>query len=595
MLREAAVVAGPCTKIRKRCALSSSGASSEPQRRRRNLRLKRGVRLLGHRRGGSAGASPRSSRRRMSESSWNRRHRRLGDVETRSSSAASARKLVSALWQLNKGGAFEEGEVGWDAAAARRSSDHRRRASVEFSKMSRRKNKALNDDGERSWHNGHSHGQWFSDVMSNGGTTEVHTCPQGLTSPWPVDRMAQLQDLYNSLTASNELIRVLANVCAPGGLNPTAASLLTALHSELDAARARARQLYREHRRGGEDKSAEHLQEQLADEMRAWKSRHREKAGAYVRLVTSELEGERRSRRRAERASKKLGEALAEAESSLRAATRELERERASRERLEKVCDELASGGDAADEELRRDTESAREELEREREMLQLADELREERVRMKLAEARLQFEEKNAVVDQLRQELEAFLGTNKDSQESPADEHRHVVNDDHCLQLVLASELGVEGIDRVAVDKNDDDSEGSDIELNMDSNKDYSWRYSTASKRTTAKNAASPSSRHGSFSDRGTECGAGTFGRRYEGMGEEEEPEGEWDEGCSDDRTSTKDMDEDEERYEAIKNLREQMLAGHGFVFLSQGGADAERDHHRHGLICQIDEGGLW
>ena len=46
----------------------------------------------------------------MSESSWNR-HCRHGhaDVETRS--AASARKLVSALWQLNKGDAAFEEEV----------------------------------------------------------------------------------------------------------------------------------------------------------------------------------------------------------------------------------------------------------------------------------------------------------------------------------------------------------------------------------------------------------------------------------------------------------------------------------------------------
>ena len=124
-------------------------------------------------------------------------------------SAASARKLVSALWQLNKGdeGVFEEEEeeIGWDAAAARRCSDHRRSASLEvsapspchrllvfcgdrswshphpdidslvqFSKISRRKSKTMkNDEEQRSWHNGHAHGQWFSDVMSNGGTVEV--------------------------------------------------------------------------------------------------------------------------------------------------------------------------------------------------------------------------------------------------------------------------------------------------------------------------------------------------------------------------------------------------------------------------------------
>lgn len=549
----------------------------------------------------------------MSEPSpWNRHYRHGGDVEV-ARSTASARKLVSALWQLNgdkSRGAFKEGEgeVGWDATAAHRGSDHRRSASLEFSKLASRKSKALKDDGERSWHNGHAHGQWFSDVMSNGGALEVHTCPQGRTPARQGDRMSRVQDLYNSLTASNELVRVLANVLGPvGGLSPTAASLLAALRSELDAARSRARQLVKQHRRRGSDEDDEsaaeaRLRMQLAEEVRAWKSRHREKTAAAARLVASELESERRSRRRAERVGKKLAEALADAEGSLRAATRELERERASRARLEKAWDELARGVGGADaeeeEELRRKAATAREELEREREMLQLADELREERVRMKLAEARLQFEEKNAVVDRLRQELEDFLGTSKDRQEPPA--HHELVDDDYRLQLVLASEFGVDGIDPVATlteksgqqenGEAGDDSEGSDIELNMDGN---GWSYTNTSRETTARNAASV---HGSLSDRGTECAAATGGaseRRSEGMGDALE-EQEWDDGCSDDRTTTKDLDEDAERYEAIKNLREQMLAGHGFVFLSQAEADADRDRRPQGLTSQIEHGAL-
>ncbi|CAL4887720.1 unnamed protein product [Urochloa decumbens] len=641
------------TKIRKRgaAAVSPPGASSPDGHRRRALRLKRGVRLIGYLRGGGTGtgASPRAGggrKRRMSESSWSRhyRHGHADDVETRS--AASARKLVSALWQVNKGdGAFggEEEEVGWDAAAARRSSDHRRSASLEFSKISRRNSKALKDDGDqRSWHNGYAHGQWFSDVMSNGGgRVEARTCPQGRTpARHGGDRgAAETRDLLlNNVTASAELVRVLANVLGPAGaLSPTAASLLAALRSELDAARARARHLAR-HRHGGhggeeeEEELRHQLRRQLAEEVRAWKVRYKEKSAAAARLVASELDGERRSRGRAERVGKKLAEALAAAEASAQAATRELERERAARARLQKVCDELArgvaggGGAAAAEEELfRREdaaAEAAREELEREREMLRVADELREERVRMKLAEARLQFEEKNAAIDRLRHELEAFLGTNNSSrskadlQESPVHggEHRqHGVADDHrSLQLVLASEFGVDGIDRVVVtdkagqdeeengddggEAGDDGSEGSDIELNMDGN---SWSYMTTSRATTAKNAASA---HGSLSDRGTECGGGTGGafddRRSQGARDALELH-EWDDDDDDDgRASSRDVDEDAERYEAIKNLREQMLAGHGFVFLSsQGEADAaDRDRHRQGLLAQVEDGGgLW
>jgi hypothetical protein len=195
------------TKIRKRCALPSS--------RRTRLRLKRSVRLIGRSRSPCKTTSRGSRNRRMSESSWNgrRHHTRVAGVDTR---PASARKLVTALWQLDRGVADAgEGEVAWDAAAARRGSDlHRRSSSMEvsqrcccliidcscslqmvvhasseplswyvylfipppfpeqLSKLSIRKTNALLEGsagGERSWHNGHAHDHWTSDALSNGG------------------------------------------------------------------------------------------------------------------------------------------------------------------------------------------------------------------------------------------------------------------------------------------------------------------------------------------------------------------------------------------------------------------------------------------
>jgi hypothetical protein len=111
----------PCaTKIRKRCALSSSSGASDTLSK---LRLKRGVVLL-HRRGSSPCLR---SRRKMSESSsLNGRYRSDG-----MHSSVSARKLVSALWQMNEGGLLEEEEAGIarDAAARWGSAAHRRCAS----------------------------------------------------------------------------------------------------------------------------------------------------------------------------------------------------------------------------------------------------------------------------------------------------------------------------------------------------------------------------------------------------------------------------------------------------------------------------------
>jgi hypothetical protein len=75
----------------------------------------------------------------------------------------------------------------------------------------------------------------------------------------------------------------------------------------------------------------------------------------------------------------------------------------------------------------------------------------------------------------------------------------------------------------------------------------------------------------NGSFSDRGID---GSVGRKtFEEM--DDALEGDWAEGCSNVMLS---FDHDEERYLAIKNLREQMIAGSGLI-KSQGSENAERE----------------
>lgn len=70
-------------------------------------------------------------------------------------------------------------------------------------------------------------------------------------------------------------------------------------------------------------------------------------------------------------------------------------------------------GEDRAEvEELKKESAKVREEVEKEREMLQLADVLREERVQMKLCEAKYEFEEKNAAIQSLKHHLESYFIT---------------------------------------------------------------------------------------------------------------------------------------------------------------------------------------
>jgi len=100
-------------------------------------------------------------------------------------------------------------------------------------------------------------------------------------------------------------------------------------------------------------------------------------ARAQILDLKAELEYERKARKKLETMSKRLAKELAE--------------EIRGREALERVCEELAREISCDKEEI----DHMKREMEEERKMLRMAEVLREERVQMKLAEARMLFEEK--------------------------------------------------------------------------------------------------------------------------------------------------------------------------------------------------------
>ncbi|KAJ4961812.1 hypothetical protein NE237_021722 [Protea cynaroides] len=130
----------------------------------------------------------------------------------------------------------------------------------------------------------------------------------------------------------------------------------------------------------------------FAEEKAAWKTKEQERIQATIDSVAGDLDIERKLRRQAESLNKKLGKELAETKASLSKVIKEFESERRVREVMEEACEALAKniGEDKAEvEELKRESAKVREEVEKEREMLQLANVSREERVQMKLSEAK--------------------------------------------------------------------------------------------------------------------------------------------------------------------------------------------------------------
>ncbi|KAL5730762.1 hypothetical protein ACHQM5_003554 [Ranunculus cassubicifolius] len=191
------------------------------------------------------------------------------------------------------------------------------------------------------------------------------------------------------------------------------ASVVSTLQTELENARARIDDLETERR--SSKKKLEHFLSKLSEEKASWRSREHEKIRAIIDDVKDELKRERKNRHRMEIVNSKLVNELAEAKLTAKRAMQDYEKERKARVLMEEVCDELAKeiGQDKSEvETIKRDSMKMREEVEEERRMLQMAEVWREERVQMKLVDAKLTLEDKYAQMTKVITDLEAFLGS---------------------------------------------------------------------------------------------------------------------------------------------------------------------------------------
>ncbi|XP_043689576.1 uncharacterized protein LOC122640442 [Telopea speciosissima] len=191
----------------------------------------------------------------------------------------------------------------------------------------------------------------------------------------------------------------------------TTISVVSALQVELEQARNRIHEL--ESECCSSKKKLEHFLRKLAEEKASWRSREHEKMRAIIDDFKDDLNRDRKNRQRLEIVNSKLVNELAEAKLLAKRFMQDYEKQKKGRELMEEVCDELAKeiGEDKADvESLRRETMKFREEVDEERKMLQMAEVWREERVQMKLVDAKLTLEEKYSQLSKLIADLEAFL-----------------------------------------------------------------------------------------------------------------------------------------------------------------------------------------
>ncbi|XP_038897756.1 uncharacterized protein LOC120085688 [Benincasa hispida] len=188
-------------------------------------------------------------------------------------------------------------------------------------------------------------------------------------------------------------------------------SVISSLEAELKQARVRILELETE--RHVSKKKLESFLRKVDEEKAVWRMREHEKVRVFIESIRTELNHERKNRRRVEHFNSKLVRELADAKSLVKQLMQDYEEERKERVLIEQVCEELAKeiGDDKAEiEASKRESARLREEVEGERKMLQLAEVWREERVQMKLVDAKVAVEEKYSQMNRLVADLENFL-----------------------------------------------------------------------------------------------------------------------------------------------------------------------------------------
>jgi hypothetical protein len=215
---------------------------------------------------------------------------------------------------------------------------------------------------------------------------------------------------FTSVTTMSDLLKVLSRIRILEEQHNSTLSTASALRMQLDNANARVQEL--ELAQDAAHEEIEALMKKLAKVKSSWRT-EQNKFKSAVQALKEEVEDEQKARSQIEVANGKMTKELMDAKMAVTNMVEELARERKARELMEDVCDELAReiAEDKAEvEDLKQDSIKMHEELEEERRMLQLAEVWREERVQMKLSEAKLSLEEKGAALDVLCSELQTFL-----------------------------------------------------------------------------------------------------------------------------------------------------------------------------------------
>jgi hypothetical protein len=185
------------------------------------------------------------------------------------------------------------------------------------------------------------------------------------------------------------------------------------LQMELQRAQHRVGKLEAE--RVSAKKQLESLFEKLREEKAAWRRREHKKVQSILEDMKADLDHEKKNRRQLETINLKLVDELKEVKMAANNLLQEYDNERKTRELTEEVCNKLVREVEEYKSEIemmKRDSQKLRDEVEEDKKLLQMAEVWREERVQMKLVDARLTLEDKYDQLSKLQQDVEVFVAS---------------------------------------------------------------------------------------------------------------------------------------------------------------------------------------
>ncbi|KAH9604209.1 hypothetical protein KSS87_009947 [Heliosperma pusillum] len=235
---------------------------------------------------------------------------------------------------------------------------------------------------------------------SYGSSLEMAPYNPAATPDSSIELRGRVGDSSYSFKTSTELLKVLNRIWSLEEQHASNMSLVKGLKSELDHARLKIKELFKE-------KQANH--HEIDQLMKRISVKDHERIDAAVQSVRDELENERRLRKRSESLHRKLARELFEVKVALSTTVKEHEKEKQSSEVLEELCDRFAIGI----REYARHVQTAKQKsdvewtglIDHDNLVLQMSESWLDQRAQMKDRET-----QQPSVVDRLRHEIETFL-----------------------------------------------------------------------------------------------------------------------------------------------------------------------------------------